>query len=93
MATVNQRVYGPVDAIDVTPNDTVSAATAITSNLASGNSSPAGVLLTVSGNVTFIMQTGRQITLPLAAEMSHAVQFTHILATGTTATGIKALFQ
>ncbi len=90
----NTRLYGATDFKDVTPTDTVDSTTAITSSTAPGDGSgPVGLNIAVDGNVTLKMISGRTITLTFAAGMTHPVQFTHVLATGTTATGIRAAFQ
>lgn len=90
----NTRLYGMTCSQSVTPNDTVNDSTAITNGKAPGDPNPAGFIVGVSGDVAVQYANGEQDTLPaMAAGIVHACQFTHILATGTTATTIKAVFQ
>ena len=87
-------LHGPVDASAVTPSDTIDDTTKITSIKTHGSSSPAGIYLGASGAVKVRMLSGSDITFTgLAAGVCHALQFTHVYATGTDATGIVALFQ
>jgi len=87
----NKSIQGPTDAVSVTPTDTVNDTTAIKSILAE-NENPAGLNLATDGNVALKLLNGNTATLYYAAGLNHGVQYTHVLSTGTTATGIMALF-
>ena len=90
----NARLHGPTDIADVSPSDTVDSTTEIISNVAHGDRTPAGIMVTGDGNVRVKMVSGSTVTVPgLVAGNMYAMQYTHVLSTGTTATGIKALFQ
>jgi len=91
---VNSRTYGATDAAAVTPNDTINDTTKLTSLKAPGDPSPAGLYVGVSGNVKVRLISGNDATfVGLAAGVVHPIQFTHVYATGTTATSILAVYQ
>ena len=91
---VNTRTYGPTDAVAVTPSDTIDNTTLIRSDKAPGDPFPAGIYVAVEGDVKVRLASGNDVTfVNLAAGMMHGLQFTHVYATGTDATGIIALFQ
>lgn len=90
----NSRLHSATDAAPVTPNDTVDDTTKITSAAAHGDPNPAGYVLGVAGDIRVRMISGNTVTFPnMAAGVTHGCQFTHVLSTGTTATGIIAVFQ
>lgn len=90
---MSSRIHGPTDAADVTPSDTVDSTTALSSENAAEGAHAMGLLVAVGGNVRVQMVSGNAVTLPaLSAGQIYPAQFTHVLATGTTATGIVALF-
>lgn len=74
---------GPADdAADVTPSDTVDLG-AVTRGLYVG----------VAGDVAVIMKDGGAVTFSgLAAGVAHPLRVSRVKATGTTATGIVALY-
>lgn len=89
----SSRIHGMTRSQAVTPNNTVSDATAITNPSAPGDSRPMGFIVGVAGDVALVYHDGSTDTLPaMVAGVVHACQFTHITATGTTATGIHAVF-
>lgn len=74
---------GPVSALrSVTPSDTV--------DLADGTCR--GFHCNVAGNVAFHDFTGNAVTLTVLAGVSYPYSASRILAAGTTATGIFALY-
>lgn len=74
---------GPArNAVAVTPNDSADL-TAVTR----------GVMVGVSGNVSVNMSgSGSAVVLPLTAGQLYPIAVSRILATGTTATGIVAIW-
>lgn len=74
---------GPVTGgFDVTPNDGVDLGTL-----------PRALMVTAGGDVAVVLQDGSSLTLPgLAVGVIYPVRPARILATGTTATGIKGLY-
>lgn len=74
---------GPVTGgFDVTPDDGADLTTL-----------PRALMVAVGGDVAVILKDGTSVTLPgLAAGVMYPVRTTRILATGTTATGIKGLY-
>lgn len=71
-----------VNAAAVTPND--SADLAVT---------PRALYLGASGNLAVVMQGGQTVTfIALAAGVPHPLRARRVLATGTTATGIIAVW-
>lgn len=70
-----------------TPSDTVSEPTL-------NSQMPDGFMVQVAGDVVLLSDLGSVITLPaVAANIVVPLRFQRINSTGTTATGIKALFQ
>jgi hypothetical protein len=83
MPNLNFRAYGSyMDAKAVTPSDTV--------DLPDGPSR--GIFVAIAGNVSFITGGGSSITLPLSAATFYDIEVVRVKATGTTATGITALY-
>lgn len=74
---------GPVTGgFDITPNDGADLPTL-----------PRALMVAGGGDIAVVMQDGTSLTLPgLAAGVIYPVRTSRILATGTTATGIKGLY-
>lgn len=69
------------DAVAVTPDDT------------NGLTTPSNALMaTASGNIVAVMLSGSTVTLALTAGTVYPLMVKQIKATGTTATGIIALY-
>lgn len=66
----------------VTPSDTVDLVDGATR----------GILVTAAGNVAVITKDGDEVTLPVTEKIFYPVSVGRIKATGTTATGILALY-
>jgi hypothetical protein len=72
---------GATGAAPITPNDTTDIATT------------KGVYVGGSGNLTAIMSNGDTVTfIGMSAGMIHPLEVTRILATGTTATNLVAVY-
>jgi len=69
------------DAVAVTPNDTTGLATP-----------SSALMVTASGNIVAVMPTGSTVTFNLTAGTIYPLMVKQIKATGTTATGIIALY-
>ncbi len=73
----------PDDYVPITPSDS--------SDLADGPTA-FGLLATAAGNVSVVTFKGRTVTLPIAANQPLIGRFKRVRATGTTATGLFALY-
>lgn len=73
--------------IEVTPSDTVNL------TFPNGTASSKAIYLDVSGNVSAVMEDGNTLTfVGLAAGVFHRMSAKRINSSGTTATGIKAMY-
>ncbi|MCP1134332.1 hypothetical protein NKT34_13590 [Paenibacillus polysaccharolyticus] len=73
--------------IEVTPSNTVNL------TFPNGTTSSKAIYLDVSGNVSAVMEDGNSLTFTgLAAGVFHRMSVRRINSTGTTATGIKAMY-
>lgn len=74
---------GPIiGGFDVTPNDGADLATVTRA-----------IMVTTAGDVAVVLKDGSALTLPgLVPGHFHAFRVVRVLATGTTATGIKGLY-
>ena len=71
--------------LDVTPNDSA--------NLKDDDTPSRGIYCGVSGDIAVVMADGTSSTIPnVAAGVTHPWRVVRIMATGTTATGIRAFF-
>ena len=92
MTQYSPNTYGVTAALDVTPSDTITDATIILSTTAVAHPFPRAIMVTADGTVKMRLSGGDDITVTLIAGQIYPFQFSQIYATGTTATGIKALF-
>ena len=73
-------------------SDSIVGAKAVTLDAEFGTPSR-GIMVGVAGNVAFTMTDGSSVILPnLTAGVVHRISATKVITTGTTATGIFALY-
>ncbi len=82
-ATFNTGLTGPlIGGFDVTPDDGADLPTL-----------PRALMIAGGGDVALVFKDGTTLTLPgLSTGVIYPVRATRILATGTTATGIRGLY-